>query len=200
MKISAREKKILYTGIVTAVAIAIYLTATTLSPGDGENLAQKIETQESLLHRQRDLVGRKEFYEKRIEVAENDITRIRSLLLPENNSTAAGTELQRILSDFAARSGVVITQKSNLPERKVADNDSLIKISVRVTLDCSLEGLVDFLVAIKNYDKFLRVEEMTIQTVAAQAQRPMAIRRPLSMSVAGYISVRPPDESGEGNI
>ena len=63
---------------------------------------------------------------------------------------------------------------------------------MRVGLDCTLEDLVDFLIAIKNYDKFLRVEEMAINT--ATAQRQMVIRRPLNMTVAGYISAPSPSE------
>ena len=191
MKVSAREKKILYAGAVIAAAIMIYHAATLFSPGDGEGLAEKVGTQESLLGRQRDLIGREDSYKKRIEDAENDLAKIRTRLLSENNAVAAGTELQRILRDLAEHTGSVITQTSNLPERKIADGDSLIKISVRIAIDCTTENLVDFLIAIKNYDKFLKVEEMTINTTLSQKQ--YVVRRPLSLVIAGYIGAPPPE-------
>ena len=195
MKVSAREKKVFYTGIAVAVVILIYYAATAFLPGDGESLAEKVKTKESLLIRQKELVGREDFYKKRIEDAENDIEKIQARLLPGNNAGAATTELQRILSDFAEHSGVVITTKSNLPERKVADSDSITKVSVRIGVDCLLENLVDFLIAIKNYDKFLKIEEMAINT--ALQQRQLVIRRPLNMVVAGYISIPLPESTAK---
>ena len=192
MKVSAREKKVLYAGIAIAVVILIYQAATVFSPGDGESIAEKVNTQESILIRQQELIGREDFYKKRIEDAENDIEQIRTRLLPGNNGAAATTELIRILSDFAENSGVIIQTKSNLPERKVTDSDSLIKGSARIEIQCSEAGLVDFLTAVKNYDKFLKMEELVINAVPQQKQ--LVIRNP-TVIVAGYISVPPPSES-----
>ena len=193
MKASAREKKTLYAGIAIAAIIIIYYVATSFSPGDGESLADKVATQESLLVRQKELIGRKDFYEKRIEDTEDDLVKIQARLLPGNDAGTAVMELQRILDDFAERSGTVITSRTILPERKVADSDSMIKVSVRIQLDCTLEDLVDFLTAVKNYEKFLKVEE--IQISVNLTQRQYVFRRPVPMSIAGYISVAPPEQA-----
>ena len=197
MKANAREKKILYGGIVIAVAILIYYAATAFSSGDGESLAGKVAKQENLLQRQRELVGREEFYKKQIEDAESGLEKIQTRLFPGNNTSAAATELQRVIDGFAERSGVVIMNKGNRPAVKVADSDSLTKISVLVGLDCQLEDLVEFLIAINNYDKFLKVEEITIRTQAATPQRRMAITRPLNVVISGYISVPPLDPAAK---
>jgi len=191
MKASAREKKILYAGIAVAAVILIYYVATSFSPGGGESLADKVATQESLLIRQRELIGREDFYKKRIEDAEDDLAKIQTRLLPGNDASTAVMELQRVLEDFAERSGVIITTRTPMPERKVADSDSMVKVSVRVGLDCTLEDLVDFLTAVKNYDKFLKVDDIQINTNLTQRQ--YVIRRPLNMVIAGYISVAPPE-------
>ena len=188
VKVSAREKKILYTGSVIAVAILIYYGVTLFSPGDGESLAVRVETQANLLRRQKELIGREDLYNRRIEDAKNDIAQIQARLLPGNNATVANTELQRILNDFAEQSGVVITTKNGLPEKKVADSESLIKISTQMQITCGLDQLVDFLRAIKNHDKFIKVEDINVLT--AQQQRVMQLR-PLTMVVVGYISAVP---------
>ena len=193
MKASAREKKILYAGIAIAVVILIYYVATSFSPGDGESLADKVATQESLLLRQKELIGREDFYEKLIEDAENDLAKIQTRLLPGSDAAAAAIELQRVLDDFAERSGIIITTRTPMPERKVADSDSMVKISVRVGLDCMLEDLVDFLTSINNYEKFLKVEE--IQISVNLTQRQYVLRRPVPMVIAGYISVAPPEQA-----
>jgi len=197
VKVNAREKKILYAGIVIAAAILIYYAATSFSPGDGESLADKVTTQEGLLRRYKELIAREDFYKRRIEVAENNIDKIQARLLSGNTANAAGMELGRILDDFADRSGVVITSKNPQQERKVADNDSLTKISMRIQIDCQIEDLVDFLIAIKNYDKFLKVEELIINTQQSTQTRQMILRRPLTMTVAGYISVLPPEPADQ---
>ena len=200
MKVNAREKKILYAGIAVAAAILIYYAATAFSPGDGESLTDKVATQENLLRRQKELIGREDFYKKLIDDAEKDIEKIQARLLPVNNAAAAGTELQRILDGFAEHSGVVITQKTPMPEKKVADSDSLIKVSVRIATTCSLEDMVQFLIAVKNYDRFLKVENITINTQVSPQTKQMIIRPPLNMVIASYISVPPPEpaaKSGE---
>jgi len=203
VKVSAREKKILCVGAVIAVAIMIYYAATTFIPADGESLAEKVVTQENLLRRQKELIEREDLYKTRIEEAENDIERIQARLLSANNASSASTELQRILSDFAEKSGAVIMQRTPLPERKVVESDSLVKVSVRVQLNTSLDDLVEFMIHLRNYDKFLRIEEMGIQTNISQQQRQMVIRTPLSMVVSGYISIPPPEpaaKSGENQV
>ena len=189
-KVSAREKKTLYAGIAIVVVIAIYWAVTSFSPGDGESIAVKVTEKENLLRRQKELIEHKDLYEKRIEDAEKDIEKIQARLIPVNNASAASTELQRILNDFAARSGVVIQTVNNLPERKVADSDSIVKVAVSIGVNYTLEDLVDFLVAIKNYDKFLKVEELSIN--APPDPRQVVVRRTLTMVIAGYINVPPP--------
>ena len=196
VKVSTREKKILYAGIAVAVAIIIYYAAARFSPGDGESLAEKVATQENLLRRQKELIAREDFYKKRIEDAEKDIEKIQARLLPVNNVAAAGTELSQILDGFAEHSGVVITQKTPQPEKKVADSDSLTKVSVRIATTCTLEDLVHFLIALKNYDRFLKVEDITINTIVSPQSKQITIR-PVSMIIASYISVPPPEPAAK---
>ena len=207
MKVSAREKKILYVGagIVIAAAILIYLTNPEFLAGDGESLTEQVEQQEFNLRRYREDLGHEDLYKKRIEAAEKDLEKIYDRLLPGNNSVAAVAELQRILSDFADQAGMVVASKSNMPDRKVVDSDSMIKVSARIGVDCKdvancriEEDLVDFLTLVKKFDKFLKVEEISIQT--SMQQNKLRVRRPISMTIAGYISAPLPSEPGENPV
>ena len=187
MKVSKREKVILGAGIAVAVAILVYYAATTFLP-DQERLLGEVEVQKSLLLRQRTLLAQEEFYATRASETQGGLAQVMTQLLPGDNANVAGAELQSILKDYADQNGVEITQKNNLPEQKVPDSDSLVKVSVRITINCNLEGLVSFLTAIENNDKFLKVEELTINTTPAQRQRRYELRPP-TLTVAGYINV-----------
>ena len=195
MKVSRREKVTLGAGIAVAFAILVYYMATTFLP-DRERLLDEVEVQKSLLLRQRTLLAQEEFYNTHTDEAQGGLTLAMTRLLPGDNANVAGAELQSILKDFADQNGVEITQKNNLPEQKVPDSDSLVKVSVRITINCNIEELVSFLTAIENNDKFLKVEELTINSATVQRQRRYELRPP-SLTVAGYINVPSAPKSDE---
>jgi hypothetical protein len=185
VKVTGREKKVLGVGIVLALVIIVYYVATSTVLPDRERLRGEVETQQELLLRQRALLMQEELYKKRADDAEANLTKIKTRLLPGANASVAGAELQRTLKDYADQSDVEITQTSNLPERKVPDSDSLVKVSVRIDTNCTIDELVDFLTAIENYDKFLKVEELIIAPRLVQKRYEI---RP-SLIIAGYINV-----------
>jgi hypothetical protein len=119
--------------------------------------------------------------------------------LPGDNPNVAGAELQKILKDFADQSGVEIIQKNILPEKKV--QDSLTKVSVRIDTKCTMEQIVQFLSAIENYEKYLKIDEFTIfgSSFGSGTQKRVEIRP--SLTVAGYISMKeakPKEASASG--
>ncbi|MDR1727342.1 MAG: type II secretion system protein M [Acidobacteriota bacterium] len=198
MKVAGREKKVLYAGVVLAAAILVYYAASTFLP-DGERVRGDVETQKELLLRQRTLLAQEGAYKKRADATQGELAQVMTRLLPGDNASVAGAELQRILKEFADQNDVEITQKNNLAERKVPDSDSLVKVSVRIETNCGLDELVDFLTAIENYEKFLKVEELVINSIRVQKQYRI---RP-SLTVVGYINVpaapAAPDADPAGN-
>jgi hypothetical protein len=105
-----------------------------------------------------------------------------ALLLPGNNSAEAGAELLKLLKDFAEQNGVQIAAGNNLPEKKM---QGLTKVSARIDTMCDIEQLVQFMAAIGNYPKHLRIEELTINSFRMPAQKKYQIRP--SLTIAGYI-------------
>jgi hypothetical protein len=71
-----------------------------------------------------------------------------------------------------------------LPEKIV--QDLLTKVSVRIDTNCNLEQLVQFVAAIENHDKYLKIEEFMINSFKIQKRYEI---RP-SLTIAGYISAR----------
>jgi len=137
-----------------------------------------------MLLKQRESLTREESFIKRIDQYSGRLKGEMGLLLPGENPNVAGAELQKILKDFADQSGVEITQKNILPEKKV--QDLLTKVSVRIDTNCNLEQLVQFMTAIENHEKYLKIEECMINGFRIQKRYEI---RP-SLTIAGYISAR----------
>jgi hypothetical protein len=182
VKITSREKRVILIGVCIASAVAIYFALTLLLP-NRDTLAQDVFLKKRMLLRQRETLTREEVYKKHIEQYRGRLEKERTLLLPGNNPNVAGAELQRILKDFADQSGVEITQKNILPERKI--QDLLTKVSVRIDINCNPEQLVQFLTAIENYEKYLKIDECMIN--GFRIQKRFEIRP--SLTIAGYISL-----------
>jgi len=185
VKLSLREKRFIFAGIIVVVAVLIFYAAASLL-GDRESLGQEVDRNKQLLLKQREILNSKESYDKLVAQYSHHLEQDLTRLLPGDNSSVASAQLQTLLKDFADQSGVEITQKNTLPEKKVPDNEMLTRISVRIETNCNLDQLVDFLVAIENYEKFLKVEELIINSF--RIQRRYEIRP--SLTVVGYISSR----------
>ena len=183
MKLTLRERRILFAGIVVVIAILIFYVMISLLP-DRERLLQKVETDKNIILKQREILSLEESYRKRAEEGDNHQKLVMTRLLPGDNSNVASAELQKVLKDFADQNGVDIAMKTPVSEKKVPDNDFLTKVAVKIDVNCSLEQLVNFLGAIENYDKFLKVEELVIAG-GYPTQKKYEIRP--SLTVVGYI-------------
>jgi len=183
VKINSREKRIITIGICIAAAVMIYYAATLLLP-NRESLSQDVTLKKKMLLKQRETLTREEGYKKRIDQYSARLEKEMQLLLPGDNPNVAGAELQKILKDFADQSGVEITQKNILPEKKV--QDLLTKVSVRIDTNCNLEQFVQFLTAIESYEKYLKIDECNIN--GFRIQKRFEIRP--SLTIAGYINIR----------
>ena len=185
MKLTSREKSLIVAGAVVVVAVLIFYGISSLMP-DRESLSQTVDLKKKMLLKQREILSREEIYKKRVEQYSKHLEQDMTRLLPGDNPNVAGAELQRILKDFADRSGVEITQKNTLPPKKV--QDMLTKVSVRIETNCDLEQLVQFLAAIENYEKLLGIEEFLITSFPIQIKKRYEIRP--SLTIVGYISSR----------
>jgi len=183
VKITSREKRIIAIGICVVMAVIIYYAVTLLLP-NSESISQDVGQKKRMLLRQRETLTREDAYRKRAEQFSGRLLKQMELLLPGDNPNVAGAELQKILKDFADQSGVEITQKNILPEKKV--QDLLTKVSVRIDTNCNLEQLVQFIAAIENYEKYLKIDECMINGFRIQKRYEI---RP-SLTIAGYISAR----------
>jgi type II secretory pathway component PulM len=183
VKLTAREKKVIGFGACVVAAVLIFFAITLLLP-NSEKLSQEVDLKKRILLKHRETLSREAIYKARLEQLSGHIETYRARLLPGDNPNVAGAALQTILKNFADQSGVEITMKNILPEKKT--QDSLTKVSVKIDTNCNLEQLVQFIATIENYEKFLRIDDCTIS--GFRVQRRFEIRP--SLTIAGYISTR----------
>jgi hypothetical protein len=180
LKITARERKFLWAGgIICGIALAAYLVL--LFVPSREDLAGTVEFKKKLLQREKEAISREGFYKARVEEYKARLDRQMTRLLPGDNPSVAGAELQKILKELADQSGVEITQRNVQREQKI--ENSLVKVSVQIVTNCGPEELVQFLAAIENHEKTLSVDELIISSIRVQKQYEI---RP-SITVSGYI-------------
>ncbi len=190
MNITGRERKVIISGAVAAAAILVFY-AVNLQLPNSESLAQEVDFKKKLLLKQREILSNENTYEERMEEYARRLEQNRLKLLPGDNPNVAGAELQKLLMDFASQSGVEITQKNQLPEKNI--QDILTQVSIRIQANCDPEQLVNFLTAIQNYGKFLKVEEFTITGIPVLKKYRI---RP-SLTVVGYIASQKAETAGE---
>ena len=182
MKVSTREKRIIAIGAVVVVAVLIYYALASLLP-NRDSLSKTVELKKKMLLRHRDTLSREETYKARLEQYTIHFEQVMTRLLPGDNPNVAGAELQKVLKDFADRSGVEISSMYVSPEKNVQER--ITRVSVRIETSCTLDQLVQFLAAIENYEKFLTLDEFMITSF--QIQKKYQIRP--SLTVSGYINL-----------
>jgi hypothetical protein len=199
VKVTSREKRVLIYGSFIVAVIAIFYVITLLLP-NSENIVQDVAQKKKMLLKHRSILNGEQMYKTRMEQYRKNLEKEMNRLLPGSNANLAAAELQKILKDFADQSGVEITQRNPLPDKKIPDMDTIVKISVRIETNCNPEQLVQFLTAIENYDKLLTVDEFLVTSFRLNISKKYEIRP--SLTISGFISVpeTPKTEAGLNGV
>ena len=184
MKVTSRERAYIIIGAVVVAAVLIFYSATLLVP-DSQSLSQSVDLKKRILRSQRETLSREDFYKKRLDQHKKQLDQDMKRFLPGDSPSLAGANLQKIVKDFADQSGVDVTQRTILPERKIQDLAT--KVTVRMETNCNPEQLVQFLALVENYEKLLRVDEMVMSSF--RNLRKIEIRT--SLTISGYIALPP---------
>jgi hypothetical protein len=185
VKVSSRERISILICIAVAAAVLIFYAITQLIP-DSQNLSREVDLKKKMLRSQRETLSHEDIYKTRLDQYRKQLDRDIARFLPGENASLAGAELQRVIKDFADRSGVEINQRNIQTEKKI--QDIAIKVAVRIETNCAPEQLVQFLALIESYEKMLNIDELVVSSL--RIQRRFEIRP--SVTISGYI--RAPEE------
>jgi type II secretory pathway component PulM len=182
MKLSTRERRIVIVGGAVLVVAGVLYFGDSILPnraGQGGTLEQRKRT----LVQYRETIGLEELYKARLEQYKQRLDFDQKRLLPGDNSSIAAAELQRILTDIAAQSGLEIMRRDIRRETKL--NENLVKIAVNVEVNCTPESLVKFISSVENHEKALALDELSVTTFRIQKRYEI---RP-SITISGFILV-----------
>jgi hypothetical protein len=192
VKVTSRERIAVITGIVALAAVVIFYAAVRLVP-DTVTLTHDVDLKKKMLRNQLETLTREDAYKTRLSQCRRQLDQDLMQFLPGENPTLAGADLQKILKDLADQSGVEITQRNTLPEKKVYD--FVAKVSVRIETNCTPEQLVQFLSAVESHEKFLKVDEVVINSL--KIAKKYEIRPSLTISGLIRIPEEKPKEKAE---
>jgi hypothetical protein len=159
LKITAREKQYIAISAVVVAAVLVFYGISSVME-NSKNISKQVEQKKVILNKQLEILTRRPFYEGQLNLSKLQFQNDMNRLLPGDNPNVAAADLGKILEDFAISSGIDITQKTPQAEKKV--DDKLMRVSVQISTNCVLDQLVQFLASIKNYEKFLTVNEFTL--------------------------------------
>ncbi len=200
MKVSSRERLLILIGVGVALAVLVFYVATQLLP-DSQSLSRDVDLKKKMLKSQRETLTREDFYKTRLDQNRKQLEQDMNRILPGENASLAGAELQKVIKQFADQSGVEITQRNPQAEKKIENIAT--KVSVRIETNCTPEQLVQFLASIESYEKMLKVDELVISSLRLQKRFEI---RP-SLTISGFIRVpeekpkeKAPVKPGASNI
>ncbi len=183
MKTTTREKRFLIIGGVIAVLVLAYYLTPILMP---EDLTLTVTRKQNELRLLREMVRQEDNFKARLAKDQQRLSQDQARLLPTDS---AASTLQKIVQELSDASGVEIPRKTPMPDQKVADTN-LTKVSLQLQdLNCTMEQFVRFLTALENQDKFLKVEDLQINSRRLQNRDVLYIQL---LRVVGYMAAPAP--------
>jgi Tfp pilus assembly protein PilO len=189
VKITAREKRFLIVGSVIGIALLAYFLIPVLIP---EDLTVTVKRKQNALRQEKETISQEEGYRARIAQCEERLAKDRARLWPGGSATAIPSML-KVLQEIADGSQVEIISKQILAEQKVQENVS--KIAVQLQVNCTLDQLVRFLSGVESYEKFLKVENLMINSRRQGNKDVLFVQM---LKVVGYVEAPSPPAKSAG--
>lgn len=159
-KISKRNQRALI-AIVAAVLLYAGLDLVAFPFFDRQRLIDdEIASSERQLRVALRGISQEPFYQERLGQVSSVVEQHRGRLLDAADPASAGVQLEGIVRNLAAESGVRVSRSNPVPDKKVGENYA--KISLQMNLESDIASLIKFLHAVSSYDKFLLVEDFNV--------------------------------------
>ena len=159
-KLSKRDKRALI-GLVTLLALYFlifhgilpFYEARTTVQGD---VGQKERMLRSALKR----IQYREVHAAQLAEIEKALTQYQPRFLDAQDATNANTQLDDIVRNVAAQTGVSLTKSNPLQDKKIGERFT--KVTIQINLDADLAATTAFLHRLSTHQKFLLVEEFAV--------------------------------------
>lgn len=184
-KLTLRERRILQGGGLTAAVVLVYFFAVEPFNEARASIPAELETKARLLQRSKQLLSQRDYYRSRSEELERRVQQYENRFIEAENSSDATTQVELAVRDLASRLGITISRSSRVQERVL--DDRYARITLRVNLQADLRQVLEFVHAVSNYPKFLKVENLELRVARVKGKR----RLNPGMHVSGLIQLSP---------
>ena len=123
-------------------------------------LVERLREQNALLQRELALVQAAPLVTENVAEATRNLARVRPRLLEARDALSAAAALVREVGEEARRHGVLVEAIDTRPAEPLGGDLTAVQVDVRGRGD--LEGLLRWLHAIENGERFLRVEQLSL--------------------------------------
>ena len=179
--LSKRDRKALTIGVAAALAILVLFYVVFPFWDATEVVADQLDQREQYLQRSVRAIRDRDFYEQRLSEIERVLDQYERQLLDARDPTAASGTLSTLVRELAQLTGVDVQRTNPLPPQNV--EEKYVKITVQVTIQSGMDELTNFLAALAAHDKFLQVEEFSINAFRSRDN----IRLQPKMDISGFI-------------
>ena len=178
--LSVRERVIIGTGAVVALAVGGYLLLVEPLLARARDAEALVPAREAALERRRLLVAQRPRLAEELAAVTGRLETESARLLRGPTPPLAASELQKLVKELLPSGGVEIRSERVLPP---ADHQSLQEIGLELTFVGSIRDTVAALTRLERTDRLLGLKDVKIRVVAPGQPRELLT----TLTVAGYL-------------
>jgi hypothetical protein len=178
--LSVRDRVIVGTGAVVALAVGGYLLLVEPLLTRARDAEALVPAREATLERRRQLVAQRPRLAEELAAVTERLETESARLLRGPTPPLAASELQKLVKDLLPPGGVEIRSERVLPP---ADHQGLQEIGLELTLVGSIRDTVAALARLERADRLLGLKDVKIRVVAPGQPRDLLT----TLTVAGYL-------------
>lgn len=178
--LSRRERSLIGLSLLAAVSVAAYLYVAEPRLARQRATAELIPAREATLERRRLLIAQRERLAAEKEMIAARLEEASTRLLPGPTPPLAASELQRLIKEAAAGTGVEVRSERVLP---AADLGGLLEIPIELTVAGSIRETLALLTQLDRATRLLTVRDVRIRVVAPGQPRELLT----TLIVSGYL-------------
>jgi len=181
MKISKRDRKVLVIGGLSAVVVLVVIYVALPFYENLSVIEDSLAQKRRMLGQSIRVIENESVYEEQEAQLEAELSDLRAQLLGGSDPVLAQNQLETVVRGLADENGVTISRSTPLQEKKIGTHYS--RITVQLNLQGGVPEITNFLHAVSMHQKFLQVEEFSMNAFRVRD----AVRLQPRVDISGYI-------------
>ena len=162
IQITPRDKKVLFAGGTFIISWFLFILVAQPMHQENKRINQKIQDKLLFIQKCYEILNQKSYYKAKNKENKLTQTTLDQRFFNQTNPALAASEQQHLIENLSNQTGVnIIRFRVDKPKYL----ESLLTISTKVTIRSKLRNFTNFIQILESNQKFMVIEEMTIQRV-----------------------------------